>query len=317
MVLVSAGATVGDSDPRQNLKAGLDLTKNSLLVGEPLFFRLSLMNAGAMPVHTAYARGDALRGCAEISIHIACEGKEILVRRCNGGVLGDGGLVMPWGGLETLDPGRCVYAQFTVCLVQGDDTAGTRWLPPGAYTVKAKVGLQGLAGTLETQELPLRILPMVDRAKEFLALWTPDVAEILKYGSEPKPEDRRKAATLKAKFQQLPHIMHMEYFLVHAEAMRNDPACRTRLSEYLRDYPASPYVPDVLFYLGYWERRSGGRWPEAKACFQRILTDFPDHWRTVWAKKNLEEMRIGESMKAQVEAAIRKSAPATDVKAKP
>jgi len=309
MVLLSARTTMGDSDPRRNLKAGLDLPKDSLLVGEPLFFRVSLTNGGAMPIHTAYARGEALRTCTEISIRIARDGKEVLLRRCNGGHLGDGGLVMPWGGLETLDPGRCMYAQFTLCLVQGDDTVGTQWLTPGAYTVKAKVDLQGLPWTLETQELPLRILPIADGAKEFLALWTPDMAEILRYSHQPKPEDYRKAATLKAKFPQSPHIMHLEFFLVHEEAMRNSPACRTRLSEYLRDYPASPYVPDVLFYLGDWERTTAGRGGEAKACFRRILKEFPDHWRAGMAADSLAQIEAGESMLPYIKWAAPKPVP--------
>jgi hypothetical protein len=302
--LVALGAARGFAaeDLRQKISVRTALAKKAVLVGEPILITTSLVNESKEVIKTPYSDPETFASAAQMTVTVAKDGKVLSTARVPPFV---GSLVISdWksGGDEwALKPGQSVKRMDVVCPVT--EGGGQRqWLVPGAYKVRVDILFQGLPGAaVQSQEEDLTINPITENASGFLSLWKPGLAELLELRRSPAQEDQAVALTLKDKFPKSPQRVYLEYALLASEACNGDASCRPRLERYLSEYPESPFVPDVLFYLGYWEKRSEGRAAQAKTYFQRILKDFPESKRAKKAAEYLAQIEAYEKLSPNIQ----------------
>jgi len=296
-VVAASGACADQQE--DTLEAGLVLHKSSVLVAEPLVVRVVLRNAGSEGVATPYSNARALRNTAALRVEIR-KGTETLMTTWAKST--GAGLIAPRGG-NILPPGGSVSEEKTFCLRTTAADGSSKWLEPGTYQVRATLQLQGRDKSLETAEQTLRVMPLPPSAAGLLRVISPDDAWFLE-GRHMKPTTKQAetAKDMKERFPGMPHRQYYEYQVLRGlrGLNLNDLATyRPAALAYLKDFPESPYLDDVLWDLARMEREAD-EYDKAAAHIETLLRDYPDSPLKQEAEEKLKE--------AQERAAARKAA---------
>lgn len=315
------GTMEGDS-----LSGILELHAPEVVVGEPLVVSVGLKNMGPRAVITPFGRAGVFRHFANIHFTIT-KGDSIMRSvdeiRPSAVVYG---IHPQWiASLGTkagvIEPGLAVYAKRTLALL-AQETGQRTWLKPGTYEVQAEIRLQGHAAPFRTSPERFTVKPLVPEQQGALSVFTADLAPLLEAGPDFSPQKvKEKVAELKKRFPQSPHRQYLDFHLLWAVPTREEKVAKA--NAYLKEFPKSPYVDDVLWTVARMEREAD-EYDKAAAHLETLLRDYPDSPLKQEAEEKLKEAqeratarKAAEEKEAVEEEAVpsqEKPAPAPDAR---
>jgi hypothetical protein len=307
MILGSTIAATAEI-PKEELRGYLELGSREVAMGQPLVVTVTLKNEGTMSAITNYARPQVFRGSASVEFVITSSGSSVS--------LVDAMAVSPRmevpefapdfikqvgvDQVPAIKPGEQVSAKRTVALAQqvGDKLT---WLPPGAYTLQAKIRIQSRPQEFVTTPETFTIKPLALQDQGVLAVLTPDMALILQgYHNTILSEAPAKADELRKKFPSAVHRQYLEYQLLWWQAKGK--AYAPAAEAYLQEFPKSPYADDVLLNLGQREKDSK-EYDKATGHLEILLREHPASPLKQEAENLLTEIKEVKQRGAAREAA--------------
>ena len=85
--------------------------------------------------------------------------------------------------------------------------------------------------------------------------------------------------------------------------LKRDPSASQLLTEHIRRYPTSPYIPDALYWLGRLAEEAGNT-GVARSYYDKLVQRFPENYFETAAEKRLEKIGAGTEGDPEVVALI-------------
>jgi TolA-binding protein len=290
-----AGSDVDD------LRATLEMHSREVMVGEPLVVTVGLTNTGKGAVITIYAKPGAFRLIADVDISVRSGSTVVLSKAVRSGVA-----VYPIDPSKaaslvnvadiTLEPGGVLSQKRTIALVRKTDER-LAWLNPGTYEIQAEIHLQGHSTPFKTPAERFTIKSLALEQQGVLSFFGTELVPLLE-GAAPDlvtQEILAKSAKLKKNFPRSPHRQYLEYCILDSydKLAAYGPAARA----YLEEFTKSPHVDDVLWNLG-WREKKAGEYDKAAAHLETLLRDYPQSPLKKEAEELLAKVKAARKQKA-------------------
>ncbi len=271
-LVVACAVTLNPARCWAQMELRLECCKSTLIEGEPLVARVSVVNVGSTEVLTRNHTGHLQRHVPIQFVFRDLAGTEVV---CEAKFHAVKCVAPP----RPLAPGASMKAEKIVCPVQvrADCTRG--WLPPGSYSVRVRTDLEH---PLESAPVVIRIDPLSADDPSLRSLLDVRFIRFLEgYGDGVTPEITEMHASLVTRHPELPHREYWDFRTAEEQCWRDkssraEPGSGLELCRsFLAAYPNSPFLDNVLFKMA-WRARSQKSRGEAIAAIERLLREFPD-----------------------------------------